>query len=220
MLQNENDSKVKSYCKQQGIDWQYIAPRSPHQGGLWESSIKSAKMLIWRIIGKNNLTFEQLSTVFCQIEAVLNSRPLTPLSSNPNDFQALTPGHFLIGDALNAVPQQDVSLITPNRLRKYHVLQQMVQHMWNRWSQEYLTTLQERSKWCHSSENAQIGDMVVLKEENSPPLSWHLGRITEVHPGPDGIVRVVSVRTSQGVFKRAVQKICRLPIDYDKDGSD
>lgn len=215
LVKFERDEKVIDYCAQQGIDWQYIPPRSPHQGGLWESAVKSAKRILTRVIGSTNLTFEELSTVLSQVESVLNSRPLTPLSSNPNDYQALTPGHFLVGGPLNAVPQRDVTTIPSNRLDKYHQLQQMLQHIWTRWSLEYLTTLQDRRKWHASQPNLKEGDMVLLKEENLPPLMWKLGRVVEVHPGRDKLTRVVSVRTPQGVLKRAVQKLCRLPLDQN-----
>lgn len=208
-------NEVQTYCKSQSIEWQYIPPRSPHQGGLWESSIKSAKRLITRIIGNSVLTFEQLSTVFCQVESVLNSRPLTPLSTNPNDLEPLTPGHFLIGTALNSIPQVDVSAVPTNRLSKYQLLQQMVQQLWSRWSNEYLTNLQARYKWLQG-QKVPIGALVILKEENVPPLQWKMGRIIAAHPGADGLIRVVEVRTSNGVVKRAVQKVCVLPMEDEK----
>lgn len=210
-----NDKIVYNYCLQNGIEWKFISARSPHQGGLWESAIKSAKYHVHRIIGNRNLTFESLSTIFAQVEAVLNSRPITPLSCDPNDLQALTPGHFIIGDALNALPQADVKDVPSNRLKHHHLLQQVVQHLWKRWSSEYLTTLQQRSKWYSSSKNVKVGSMVILKDETRLPLHWKLGRIVAVHPGGDGLVRVVSVKTLNGVVQRAIQKICLLPMDND-----
>lgn len=166
-----------------------------------------------RIIGNTILTFEDMNTVFAQVEAVLNSRPLTPLSSDPRDLLALTPGHFLIGDSLKALPQRDVAEQLSNRLDRYHLLQKLNQEFWLRWSAEYLSLLQQRIKWQDSSDNIKLGAMVVVKDENMAPLCWKLGRIVALHPGKDELIRIVSVRTSTGTIKRSVQKVCVLPVE-------
>ncbi|KAG5894455.1 hypothetical protein JTB14_014902 [Gonioctena quinquepunctata] len=94
----------------------------------------------------------------------------------------------------------------------YHRLQQMVQRFWQRWSAEYLTNLQQRYKWKRREPNhIQIGDLVVLKESGLPPLQWKLGRVVALHPGNDKVIRVVSAKTSTGVFKRSAINICLLP---------
>lgn len=207
---------VTDYLIKNDITWHFIPPRSPHFGGLWESAVKSAKFHLVRVLKGACLTFEQLYTVLCQIEAILNSRPLTPLSNDPNDLLPLTPSHFLIGDVMVAVPQRDVVPIPSNRLLLYERLQQLTQHFWRRWSAEYLHTLQPKNKWrtgTDSNKFFQIGALVILQEENLPPQQWKLGRIINVHPGNDHVIRVVTVKTSVGVFKRSVLKISVLPID-------
>ena len=209
----QNNTLFKNYCLDNYIEWHFIPARSPHQGGLWESAVKSAKGHLIRIIGNKILVFEDLCTIFAQIEAVLNSRPLTPLSSDPKDLQVLTAGHFLIGDSLCSLPQRDVMVPPSNRLTHYHQLQQIIQHFWSRWSSEYLATLQQRTKWHGPSANVKVGALVVLKEEPTHPLSWKIGRIVELHPGPDGLVRVASVKTMSGIVRRAVQKLCALPVE-------
>lgn len=209
----KNDSQFHEYLETNQITWHFTPPYSPNFGGLWESSVKSAKFHMKRIIGNSHLTYESLSTVFTQIEAVLNSRPLLPLSSDPNDLNVLTPSHFLIGDVLTSLPQNDVKNIPENRLTHFKNLQRQTQHFWQRWSTSYLTTLQERAKWCKSFPNLCVGTLVLIKEDNSAPLYWKTGRVVKVFPGNDDIVRVVELKTNAGIVKRSVTKLCALPVE-------
>ena len=89
----------------------------------------------------------------------------------------------------------------------------MTQIFWKRYSAEYLNTLQQRGKWHYPGRDMKVNDLVVLKDDSLPPTSWHLGRIEELHPGPDGVSRVATVRTTHGPFKRACRSLVRLPID-------
>lgn len=206
--------KVANCLAHEGIKWNFIPARSPHFGGLWESHVKIAKYHLKRIVGNAFLTFEELSTIFAQIEACMNSRPLSPLSNDPSDLSPLTPGHFLVGEPLVALPEPDVRDVKVNRLNRFERLNQVVQHFWDRWHRECLSNLNTRSKWqCQVNPNIKIDDLVVLREENLPPLKWALGRVVSVFPGSDNIVRVVSVKTEKGIVKRAASKVCVLPLD-------
>ncbi|XP_076301772.1 uncharacterized protein LOC143219847, partial [Lasioglossum baleicum] len=209
---SDHRNAIMDACTKERKEWHFIPPYAPHFGGLWERGIRSVKLHLKRVIGEQRLTFEEFSTILAQIEAVLNSRPLHPMSSDPSDLNPLTPGHFLIGDALTSFPQPDLTDLAQNRLNRYQLLQQMLQHFWKRWQQDYLHELQQRKKWKVGSPDVlRIGTVVLVKEENLPPMKWLLGRITELHPGHDGITRVVSLRTANGVYKRPVTKICILP---------
>ncbi|XP_024876784.1 uncharacterized protein LOC112457783 [Temnothorax curvispinosus] len=161
------------------------------------------------------LTYEEMYTVCTQVEAVLNSRPLTPISNDPTDLTALTPGHFLIGEALTSIPEPNWSEVPSNRLTRFQYVAKLTQHFWSRWSNEYLSNLQQRCKWNREDQASkiEIGAMVVLRDEQASPMRWALGRIVECHSGHDGITQVVSVKTSKGVTKRALSKICLLPIE-------
>ncbi|GFX28222.1 integrase catalytic domain-containing protein [Trichonephila clavipes] len=164
------------------------------------------------VVGVTSLTFEELSTLSSQIEACLNSRPLCVLSSSPDDPGVLSPGHFLIGKALTAIPQPTV----PDDLRhcdRWRLLTRMTQHFWNRWSSEYLTLLQSRSKWRIVQKNLDIGDLVLIKHDNSPPLQWKLGKVMETFTGKDGKVRVVKVKTQTSELVRPIAKLCPPPIN-------
>ena len=207
----EFQQQIGSFASQNHIQWHFIPPYSPHQGGLWESHIKLIKYHLKRIVGQTTLTFEQLTTVLIQIEACINSRPLSPMSSDPRDLQPLSPGHFLIGQPLMALPSPSLNHIPQNRLNTYQYSQSLVQQFWSRWKQEYLLQLQQRNKWKQTADNVEVGHLVIIKTHKSPLLVWELGRITEVFPGPDGKVRVVNIHTSRGTIKRPITQIYVLP---------
>lgn len=152
-------------------------------------------------------------TFLAQIEAVLNSRPLYALSDDPTDFSALTPAHFLTGEPFIMPPTIESPSQSNNSLKRIHDEQQkMLNHFWDGWQIEYLATLLPRKKWLHERDHYQIGQLVIIKNENLPPSRWLLGRIYELIKSPDGLVRSVMIRTAKNKFKRAVQKICVLPL--------
>ncbi|XP_070172476.1 uncharacterized protein [Polyergus mexicanus] len=215
LLEGTTQKRIHEYLAEQFISWKFIPPYSPHIGGLWEAAVKSAKTHMRKIIGTTPLSFEELYTVLTLIEACLNSRPLTPLSNDPSDLQSLTLGHFLIGDAVTAIPEHNLMDLSMNRLTRYQLLSRIQQHFWIRWSKEYIAQLQQRVKWKQPSVNISPGTMVILKNENTCPMTWPLGRIVEIHPGTDGITRIVTIQTSRGLCKRAITKICILPIDEE-----
>jgi Family of unknown function (DUF5641) len=194
------------------MEWKFISPYSPSHGGIWESAVKSAKHHIKRTVTMT-LTFEELTTIAAQVEAILNSRPLTPLSTDPEDLSALTPGHFLIGDAITSQPSYDLSTLNFNRLDRWQQVQHMTQAIWKRWYKDYLNELQQRKKWNKENPNIKIGDMVLMKDDNLPPTMWKLGRIVEVYPGSDKKVRTVSIKTVNGLTPRSITKVCLLPIE-------
>lgn len=211
----KNLNSIKEFLSSNEVQWKFIPPRSPHWGGIWEAAIKSTKYHISRVVGNTHLTFEEFSSVLACIESILNSRPLTALSDDPSDLTVLTPGHFLIGRSLTAYPEKDLTTVADNRLTVWQKCIKMQQSFWSRWSVEYLNQLQNKPKWMFPNENLIVNQVVLLKEDNSPPLKWPLARITEVIPGPDGKVRLVRVRSGDGSFTRSISKICPLPCNHD-----
>ncbi|XP_031638125.1 uncharacterized protein LOC116350466 [Contarinia nasturtii] len=187
------NEKVITSLADEGIEWKFNPPASPHFGGLFEAGFY---------------------TVLTQIEACLNSRPLVPQSDDPNDFTVITPGHFFKGNSLFALPEP--SLVDENVPigSRYRYMRKLRDDFWTQWSSEYLNRLQNRPKWCKQSENIKVNDMVLLKDERFPPTKWPLARVITVHPGSDGLVRVVTIKTKSGEFKRPVVKLRSLPI-YD-----
>lgn len=191
------------------IEFKQIPPASPHWGGCWESMVKVVKTHLFKVIGQQILSYEELLTVLAQIEALINSRPLTALSSDPAEPSALTPAHFLHSAPLFSLPAPRVD--SPNLRERHSLLDKMVQSFWQRWRTEYLHQLQARSKWTTPSTSIQLGTVVVIMVDNAPPLSWPLGVVEAVHPSKDGTTRVVTVRTSKGSFVRPVVRVCPLP---------
>lgn len=214
----QDDARIASKLSEMGIDWTFIPPASPHFGGLWESGVKSAKHHLTRVVKSALLNYEEMVTLLCRVEAVLNSRPITPLSSDPADYEALTPGHFLVGGPLTLPPEPDHSEVPLNRLRHFTLIQSRLQLFWQRWSSEYLPQMQRRGRWTSPSRTPIIGDLVILQDNLLPPIQWQLVRVTKLHPGADNVVRVVTVRNSSGQeFRRPVVKIALLPTEEDDD---
>ncbi|XP_073965607.1 uncharacterized protein [Choristoneura fumiferana] len=188
--------------------WHFIPPHAPNFGGLWEAGVRSTKTHLRKVLGNSTLTYEELATVLTQVEACLNSRPITLLSDDPNDPLPLTPGHFLVGEPLLNIADEDHSICNIPSLDRWRLTQKIVRDFWNRWYKEYLVNLNQRYKWNTKGSEPEINDIVILKEDNLPPAKWVLGKITEKHTGPDNVTRVVSVKTKSGVFKRPLSKIC------------
>lgn len=206
---------LQQYALRNKIVFHFLPPHAPHQGGLWERAVKSAKYHFRRVIGTHTLTYEEFVTLTARIEAVLNSRPLTPLSSDPNDLNALTPGHFLTGGPILTPAEPKLTDYPTNRLKRWQIVQAFTQHIWRRWQKEYLYTLQQRSKWDKMQENLKVNSLVIVHDWNTPPLQWKLARITSVIPGPDGVVRVVHLKTASGNISRPAVKVSLLPIYQD-----
>ena len=203
---------ILAFTNQRGFDFCFIPPRAPHFGGLWEAAVKSAKSLLIKNIGKAHLTLEELQTVAIEAEAILNSRPLCPLSNDPNDGEALTPAHLLIGSSLLAIPDQHFDCSRMPYLSRYQKVAFLKQQFWELWQRDYLHLLQQRSKWLKPVTNVQLGQLVVVHEDHLPPQQWLLGRITNTSVGADGHIRVVEIYTKKGKFKRPIHKIAPLPL--------
>ncbi|XP_028169944.1 uncharacterized protein LOC114359669 [Ostrinia furnacalis] len=191
------------------IQWHFNAPAYPSAGGLWEAAVKSLKHHLRRVMGEQRLTYEEFITLLHQIEACLNSRPLLVVSESQDD-EYLSPGHFLVGGPLITRPQTDPEQV--NLTTRWQMVQAMNKQFWKKWSSDYLQQLQVRSKWITPSKNIEVDEIVLIKDENLPPGKWAMGRVIEVHPGKDGYVRVVSVKTKNGIMKRPILKLTTLPV--------
>ena len=154
-----------------GTDWTFMPPHAPHFGGLWEAGVKSVKFHLKRVIGASTLTFEEMQTLLCQIEACLNSRSLYQISNDPRDLIPLTPGHLAVGRALIVVPEPGFRNFDATPASRWRLLSQLRDHFWQRWSKEYLRGLQSRPIWRKARQNLQVGSLVLVKDENGPPAT-------------------------------------------------
>ncbi|XP_045455426.1 uncharacterized protein LOC123665124 [Melitaea cinxia] len=205
---------------EEGIRFTFIPAYAPHFGGLWESAVKSVKHHLRRVLSLTFLDYEEMNTLLIQVEAILNSRPLTPLSDDPSDLCPLTPAHLLIGRSLLFAPQSVITVTKISSLARFNRIQVLKQHFWNRFSNEYVTLLQQKTKWMQSQETLKEGALVVIKDKSSQPIMWLLGRILRVLPGEDGVARVADIRTRKGVIRRAFNMICPLPtVNIEEDSS-
>ena len=151
--------------------------------------MKSAKKHLRRTMSINVLNFEELSTLFCQIENVLNSRPFGTFSEDPKDETPITPAYLCSGGKLDLIPSQ--SSKTPSNIedcspmKRWAFTQTILHGFWTRWCKKYVSPLQEREKRTSEKENLKLGNIGNITDDKTPPLQWPIGRIVHVHSGPD-----------------------------------
>lgn len=207
--------KIQHWVHQLGTEWHFITPSAPHEGGIWEAAVKSMKHHLRRIIGPQKYSLLGITTLLASVEACLNSRPLCALSDDPEDREALTPGHFIIGRAIR-LPIYDQAYANSGSIRHFFKASQtQIQSFWHQWSEDCLQALTQLPKWRERQENLKIGQLVLIKTENIPPTYWAMGRISEIHTGADGKVRSVVLKTQSGYLERSIHKLCVLPEDIE-----
>lgn len=180
-----------------GIQWTFIAPSAPHFGGIWEAAVKSTKRLLMKTCGASRFTYKNLNTVLKQVEAILNSRPLSPMTDDPNDLEVLTPGHFLIGHPLTMVPEADGVGDKCQQIRPVPAAA----------TDDYLHQLQIRAKWHTQKPNLQVGQIVIVHDSQTSPANWQLARIVEVFPDKTNTVRTVKITQNNNYYVRPIHKL-------------
>ncbi|GBM82471.1 hypothetical protein AVEN_227005-1 [Araneus ventricosus] len=208
----KTNETLANYLSSEAIQWKFIPPRSPNFGGLWEAEVKSFKHHLHRTLTNCKITIEEFETIVIQIEGILNPRPLIPLSDNINEYEVLTPGHFIIGRPITAMPEPEILDISDNRLSRWQYTTKCVQTIWKRWKTDYLNHLQQRNKWQFKKDNVRVGCLVLLKENYLPPCKRATAINLELNYGNDGKVRVVKLKTATGIFTSSISKICLLPL--------
>ena len=202
---------ITKFLNEKSILWEFIPAYAASFGGLWEAAVKSMKFHLKRIMNEKILTYEEFYTVLTQVEAVLNSRPICQISEDATDPIALSPGHFLIGEPLMTLLEPDLMEKKQSLLKRWKFVTSLTQQFWKRWSSDYLGCLHNRSKWLKDGKPVNIGDLVLVRDDKLPPTQWLIGPVSKIHPGTDGRIRVVTIKTIKGELKRALSHISPLP---------
>ena len=188
-------SRLKENLVCQRIKWTFNPLSAPHFGGVFETMIKAAKRAILPILGNADINDEELMTAFTGAEALINSRPLTYQSVNPEDNVPLTPNHFLHGKLVVSLLQKLLrKYVSYNPKKRWRRIQEFTRHFWHRWMREWVPSLSSRKKWYQSRKNLQVGDIVLLVSPESPRAHWLLGKVIEVYPGKDGYIGSVNYK--------------------------
>lgn len=199
---------VQNALLQKQIEWEFNPPTASHMGGVWERQIRTVKKVLQAVIGEQVLDEERLHTIFCAVEDIVNGRPITPVSTDVNDLEALTPHHLLRSGPDTLSVGGEYSIGETYRRRWKHA-QFIADQFWKRWTNEYLPTLRQRQRRL-TTPNLQAGDIVIVSGQPLPRQQWRLGRILETVPGDDGVVRSARVKTKDSVMLRPVTRLCLL----------
>ena len=205
-----NQERIHNSLLQKDIKWTFSPPYGSHFGGIWERCIRTIRKILRSLLREQITDDESLLTLMCEVESILNSRPISTVSSDPYDLEPLTPNHLLLLKSEVPLPPglfQHKDLLSRRRWRQ---VQYLADVFWRIWCKEFLPLLQIRQKWVRPKRNLAVGDIVLVATESSRRNSWPLGRIVEVFPDKRGLVRRAKVSMKSGVFERPIDKLCLL----------
>ncbi|XP_075250886.1 uncharacterized protein LOC142343085 [Convolutriloba macropyga] len=161
-------TKIQIYAESKKIAWKFIPPGASHFGGTWERLIGMSKRLFFNITGSRKLQEDSFSTLTCQVESLLNSRPLTSVSNDISDVESLTPGHFLTGMTTGLPSDSTISSKDRGTGKLWNNVSSIMNEFWTRLLKEYLPTLRQCRKWHSTIDLIEVGDMVWILENNTP----------------------------------------------------
>ena len=205
-----NQSKITDTLRQKGIEWHFNPPLGSHHGGVWERLIGVAKKILKMLVNEQLVNDETLLTLMAEVERIMNSRPLTKCSTDPRDEAVLSPNQLLHMKDGKSLPYGVFDPKDGYVRRWWKQAQRLSNMFWKRWIREYLPTLQLRHKWVKLEDNLQMGDLVLVMDENTPRGQWPLGRITKTRPDRQGNVRSVEVLSKGSIKTRPITKLCLL----------
>ncbi|GBL80190.1 hypothetical protein AVEN_29166-1 [Araneus ventricosus] len=212
-MQNRNPLR---FVVNNGITLKFIAEGAPWWGGFWERLIRSVKTCLKRILGKSSLTYEELYTVLVEIQAVINSRPITYLYSNVNEPDPLSPSHFLTGSKLTVLPSRNAmpKSSKSDLIKRWKHRLLLLDHFWKRFYKEYLLELRSAmfSKIPMNSGQFKIKDVVLIREDNVKRCNWKLGKIKTLYPGRDCKIRSCEIHVANGTLRRPIERLYNLEV--------
>ena len=219
LLTAANVERLHRFARDEGFVWNLQTSEASAMSGVWERIIQMMRKILRRCIGGQLLTWSEFHTTLKETEAVLNSRPLAP--SQDADLSALTPGHFLIGRPLRALPEplgdegvQGAALPLRDTRHRYLLLHQIRMAIWRRFLPEYVSTLNRLQYVGRLKRNLRVGDIVLIYKRYTPRMMWLRGRVIKVFPGADGVVRQVQLITpSRSIIDRPTYKLALMEFD-------
>lgn len=211
-----NQQQLHGFCLQRHIRWKFNPPAASHMGGVWERLIRTIRRVLSALVRNQVLDDEGLRTFMCEAEAIINARPLTRVSDDPQDLNALTPNHLLLLRSNTTFSPGLFSKHDQYVRRRWKQIQYMTDQFWKRWVKEYLPILQERQKWFTPKRNLANGDIVLVADKGSVPRNvWPIGRVIQLNYGRDALVRSVRIKTMNGELVRPIDKLCLLEAHED-----
>ncbi|GFY33116.1 integrase catalytic domain-containing protein [Trichonephila clavipes] len=168
------------------------------------------KNVLRKVLGKASLNEEELNTLLCDAESIINSRPITYLSEDPKDLVALTPAMFL--QEIREIGVPDFDMIDSKKLERRFIYRVKIRKDLNRFRNEYLGLLKDYSK-VRKEASVKDGDIVLIGDNDVKRINWPMAKIIKSFPGKDGRIRVVEVKTPSGNFIRPIQKLYPLEVN-------
>ena len=204
-------SRIDTELASKRIQWSFNPPHASHRGGVWERLIRSVKRVLKSVCNQQMLDDDTLITTLVGIERILNNRPIVRAMDGDPGSTALTPNNLLLLRSNSGLPlESTVAECYRSRWKQSNYLAGV---FWRRWIREYLPLLQTRQKWTNRIRQFHKGDVVLIVSEALSRDSWPLGIVDRCIPGSDGLVRTVDIRTSTGVIRRDIRKVCLLEGD-------
>ena len=208
---NSDDPELRTYLQDQGSTWTFNPPHSSHMGGVWERMIGVARRILDALLLKTktlHLTHEVLVTLMSEVMAIMNARPLVPVSSDPDMPTVLTPAMLLTQKISPVSPPPGEHDLKDLYSKQWKQVQALADAFWKRWRQEYLTSLQPRRKWHVDKPNLSEGDVVLLKDAQVKRNEWPVGVVVNAIPSEDSKVRKVDIK----VVRQGTQKVYSRPV--------
>ncbi|XP_052245628.1 uncharacterized protein LOC127854604 [Dreissena polymorpha] len=194
---------LQETLRNQGTEWRFIPKRAPWYGGWWESLIGLTKTSMKKTLGRAYVSLESLQTIVTEIEATMNDRPITHVSTSIADPEPLTPTHLLYGRRVTTLPYPDnsddstmIPTLDHSQINKRAKLQaHIISQFQKRWKFEYLTGLREYHRATGNNiQSIRVGDVVQIQDD-SPRIRWKLAVVEELLTGNDGLTRAAKIRT-------------------------
>ncbi|XP_046547595.1 uncharacterized protein LOC124257539 [Haliotis rubra] len=206
---NVEDEPIKRFLSDNKASWIFNPPQASHMGGVWERMIGVVRRILDSMLANvshRNLTQDVLTTLMAEICAIVNARPIVPVSSDPEVPGILSPSSLLTLKSDHAENLVTNCNMTDLYQSQWRLVQALAEQFWSRWKTDYLHTLQARRKWFDSKPNIEQGDVVLLREKDTVRNEWPIGLVENAIQSEDGKIRKAVIRV---IRKNSVLKLTR-----------